>query len=75
MAFMSATQQKTVSARGAMKVRSPWTMPLAWLFTISTSISTAHCILPGTPDVARLAPARRRKNTQTIIRIEKKMVS
>ena len=75
MEFINATQQNTVKASGATKVRSPCTMFLAWLLTISTSISTAHCIFPGTPEVAFLAPARRRKNMTASINTEKKMVS
>ncbi len=46
---------KTVSASGAMKLRSPCTMDFAWSSTISTIISTNACMRPGTPAVARRA--------------------
>ena len=54
---MSALEQHTVSANGAMKLRSPWTMFLAWSLTISTIISTKAWKRPGTPEVARRAAA------------------
>ena len=53
--FIRATQTNTVSASGAMKLRSPWTMAFDWFSTISTSISTAAWKRPGTPEVARRA--------------------
>jgi hypothetical protein len=49
---MKKIQTNTVSASGAMKLRSPCTMDFDWDSTISTRISTAAWKRPGTPDVA-----------------------
>ena len=46
------TQQKIVSASGAMSLLVPWKLSRTWLSTNSTIISTKFWNLPGTPAVA-----------------------
>jgi hypothetical protein len=60
MAFIRKIQTNTVSARGAMNLRdwALWILALAWLSTISTSISTAAWKRPGTPEVALRAASQ-----------------
>ncbi len=50
-------------------------MPLAWLSTISTSISTAAWKRPGTPDVADLAARHSTKLPITPSSVAQKMLS
>jgi hypothetical protein len=59
IAFMKKIQTNTVSASGAMKLRSPCTIDLDCDSTISTRISTAAWKRPGTPEVALAAALAR----------------
>ena len=43
MAFISSTQTKTVRAKGAMTIASPWKMPFTCSSTKSISNSTKAC--------------------------------
>src|SRR6267142_114229 len=52
MEFISSTHTNTVSAAGAMNLRSPWKMSFACLSTNSQASSTKAWRLPGTPEVA-----------------------
>ena len=72
---MTATQQNTVSASGAMYLSEPSTIALACSSTISTSISTAAWNLPGTPAVARDAAMRNSSRTIAAHSSEKNSVS
>ncbi len=75
IAFIRKTQQNTVRASGAMKVRSPLTSTLACSLTMSTSISTAAWKRPGTPEVARRAASHSTNSTIRPQRTEKNTVS
>jgi len=64
MAFIRKIQTNTVSASGEMNLRlwALWILALAWLSTISTSISTAAWKRPGTPAVALRAASQSTNN-------------
>src|SRR3990167_1462198 len=59
--FIRNTQQKMVSAGGAIRGLRPWKFSFTWLLTKSTMISTKFWKPVGTPVVARLA-ARLNRN-------------
>ena len=69
IAFIRKIQTNTVSASGATSLRllALWTMPLAWLSTISTRISTAAWKRPGTPEVALRAASHSSQQPSTPI--------
>ncbi len=67
----------TVSAKGPTNLRdcALWMIDLAWLSTISRTISTAACRRPGTPAVARRATVRSSHRPSTPSRIDQNSVS
>src|SRR5450830_1410480 len=73
--FIRATQMNTVSASGAMKLRSPCTMAFDWSSTISTTISTNDWKRPGTPEVALRAARYIIRQANTPQTTDQKMVS
>ena len=75
IAFIRKTQQNTVSASGAMKVRLPLTRAFACSLTMSTSISTAAWNRPGTLEVARRAASQSTNSTIRPQSTEKNSVS
>ena len=68
---------KTVSASGPTNLRdcALWTIDLAWLSTISSTISTAACMRPGTPEVTRLATLRSTSTPSSPISTDQNTVS
>ena len=65
MAFISSAHRPTVSATGAMNLRSPWKMSFAWLSTNSKRISTKAWRLLGTPAVAPRTTHQRKPRLTT----------
>ena len=75
--FIRKTQMNTVSASGPTNLRecALWTIDLAWLSTISSTISMAAWKRPGTPDVARLAARYSSHTASAPIAIDQNSVS
>src|SRR5512147_2141660 len=75
IAFIITIHRNTVSASGAMNVRSPWTIDLLCSSTSSTSDSTAAWNRPGTPEVTLRATSHSTSSTEQSTSTEKKIVS